>query len=215
MGLPKAFRTVSFVFAIFMFMAVALMAPAILMRIVAAPYIYTDIQDLPKSSVGLVLGASVVRGKPSPALQSRVEEAAQLYKSGKVGVLLASGAIDGKYDEITPMREYLLEAGIPETDVATDGEGFDTYSSVYRAKSVFLADSLIIVSQDFHLPRAVFIARTMHLNAYGIVAPRGARLYDYVREIPASWKAMWDLVTGREPIQSAILSSVAEPLAQA
>jgi vancomycin permeability regulator SanA len=104
------------------------------------------------------------------------------------------------------MRQYLLQAGVPAEEIASDGEGFDTYSSVYRAKNVFLADSLIIVSQDFHLPRAIFIARMMHIKAYGIVAPRGARLYDYLREIPASWKAVWDLVSGRVPVQSAILA---------
>lgn len=178
------------------------------MRVITAPYIYTDINKIPKESVGLVLGASVVRGKPSPALEARTAEAAALFKSGKVDTLLATGAIDGKYDEITPMKQYLLAAGVPEADIATDAEGFDTYSSVYRARNVFVSGSLIIVSQDFHLPRALFIARSLHIKAYGIVAPRGARLYDYLREIPASWKAVWDLISGRVPIDSENISPV-------
>jgi len=74
-------RTIGFYFAILMFVAVALVAPAILMRIVSAPYIYTDIHDLPKSSVGLVLGASVVRGKPSPALASREAPSTSTFKT--------------------------------------------------------------------------------------------------------------------------------------
>jgi len=199
-------RTIGFLFAIAAFLAVALVSPAILMRIEMAPYLYSNISDVPKTSVGLVLGASVVRGKPSPALAARTDEAAELFKSGKVWTLLVSGAVEPNYDEISAMRSYLLAAGIPAADIASDSAGLDTYSSVYRARNVFLADSLIIVSQDYHLPRAVFMARALHLKAYGIVAPRGARLFDYLREIPASWKALWDVITARVPEQSAVLA---------
>jgi SanA protein len=198
-------RNFGFLFALLMFLLVGLLLPGILMRILEAPYIYTDVNAIPKTNVGLVLGASVVHGKPSPALEARTEEGAILYKAGKVDTLLATGAVEPGYDEITPMRKYLLEAGVPTSSIATDMKGFDTYSSIYRAHNVYLADSLIIVSQDFHLPRALFIARTMHINAYGIVAPHGGRLYDYLREIPASWKAFFNLIAGRVPDDSRTL----------
>jgi SanA protein len=202
-------RTIGFALCILMFFVIAAISPAILMRIETTPFIYTDISYVPEADVGLVLGASVVQGKPSPALEARTEQAVLLYNSGKVNTLLATGAIDGKYDEITPMREYLIEAGVPESLIETDAEGYDTYSSISRARHLYQADSLIIVSQDFHLPRAVFIARTMHIEAYGLVAPRGGRLFDYFREIPASWKALWDLLTGQVPTQSVLLAPLA------
>lgn len=195
-----------FCFAVAMFFFVVLIAPSILMRVETAPYLYTNIADVPKTSAGLVLGASVVHGKPSPTLAARTEKAAELYKNGKVGTLLVTGAVEANYNEITPMKESLLEKGIPAADIAADSEGNDTYSSVFRARNVFLADSLTIVSQDFHLPRAVFIARALHIRAYGVAAERGGKLSDYLREIPASWKALWDVLTSREPEQSAILA---------
>jgi|GEM_PF-1933150 len=211
MGSLSTIRFWAFCFAIIMFGLVAVMTPAILMRAVTARYIYTDINALPHEDVGLVLGASVMHGKPSPALASRTEEAAEVFKSGKVDTLLVTGAVEPNYNEITPMRQYLLNAGIPQADISSDSEGFDTYSSVYRAKNVFLTNSLVIVSQDFHLPRALFIAHAMHIQAYGLVAPRGARLYDYLREIPASWKAIFDLATGRVPQDSDILAPIVIP----
>jgi SanA protein len=98
------------------------------------------------------------------------------------------------------VRNYLLQAGIPAEDIFLDHAGFDTYSSMYRAKAVFEAESVIVVTQDFHLPRALFIARRLGLDAYGVVAEGGERsLYDYLREVPASLKALVDIALRREP----------------
>jgi SanA protein len=99
---------------------------------------------------------------------------------------------------VNPVQHYLLAAGIPAQDIFLDHAGFDTYSSMYRAKVVFDATSAVVVTQDFHLPRAVFTARALGINAYGYDAGTGS-IWDYLREIPASAKALWDIATKRVP----------------
>ncbi|MCI0559484.1 MAG: YdcF family protein, partial [Nitrososphaera sp.] len=109
------------------------------------------------------------------------------------------------YNEVTPVRAYLTDAGIPPEDIFLDHAGFDTYSSMYRATHVFHVTSATIVTQDFHLPRALYIARHLGLTAYGVVAKGHGGLWrDYAREIPASVKALWDLALYREPNTSVL-----------
>ncbi len=116
----------------------------------------------------------------------------------KILVTGDNGALS--HDEVTPVRKYLLDAGIPAEDIFLDHAGFDTYSSMYRARAVFGAQTITITTQDFHLPRALWIARHLGLTAYGLAAPGGEiSLYDHVREIPASLKALWDVLTYRVP----------------
>jgi len=149
----------------------------------------------------MVLGASVVRGAPSPILRARADAAIALYKAEKVQKILVTGDNGAlSHDEVTPVRKYLLDAGIPAGDIFLDHAGFDTYSSMYRARDVFAVDSMIIVTQDFHLPRAVFLARHLGLTAYGFVADGGeGKVYSYLREVPASVKALGNLLVGRVP----------------
>ncbi len=181
-------------------LAVLLLLVPIAMRVAVARYTYTSIEEVPESDAALVLGASVVRGNPSPILTERADVAVALYREQKVSKILVTGDNGAlSYDEVTPVREYLLEAGIPSEDIFLDHAGFDTYSSMYRAREVFKAESLIIVTQDFHLPRALWVARHLGLTAYGVVAGTGGSTYSYVREIPASIKAVLDTSTGREP----------------
>ena len=192
-------RTTAFWFSTAMMLLVVVVSPSVLMRVAMAAYLYSDMSQVPPASAVLVLGASVVHGKPSPILAARTEAAKDLYKSGKARVILATGAVDGKYDEVTPMGQYLLESGVPAGDIALDSAGVDTFQSMSRAKNLFLADSLIIVTQDFHLPRAVFLARALHIRAYGLAVSRGGTVFDYLREIPASWKALFDVLTYKPP----------------
>lgn len=104
------------------------------------------------------------------------------------------------HDEVTPVRKYLIDAGIPASDIFLDHAGFDTYSSMYRARDVFEAHSMTIVTQDFHMPRALFIARHLGITAYGVISMGATRSwYDYLREVPASDKALLDLLTHRQP----------------
>lgn len=171
------------------------------MRLATASRTYTAVEQAPHAQVAIVLGASVIGGKPSPILAARADGAITLYHAGKVDAILVTGDNGAlSHDEVTPVREYLLQAGVAPADIFLDHAGFDTYSSMYRARVVFEATSAIIVTQDFHLPRALWIARAMGLDAYGFVAP-GARadIYDYLREVPASCKALLDVVLRREP----------------
>jgi SanA protein len=170
------------------------------MRHVATLYTYTRIDDVPKTDVAIVLGASVRAGQPSPVLEERAHAAVDLYFAGKVKKILVTGDDSAlSHDEVTPVRKYLLAAGVAPADIFLDHAGFDTYSSMYRAHAIFGATSATIVTQDFHLPRSLFLARSLGLSAYGFVAGGEGTGADYLREIPASIKALFDVIRHRVP----------------
>ena len=171
------------------------------MRASMGPFLLTSIDQVPQTEVALVLGASVVNGAPSPILAKRADLAVALFEAGKVSKILVTGDNGAlSHDEVTPVRNYLLAAGIPAGDIFLDHAGFDTYSSMYRARDVFQVSSMTIVTQDFHLPRALWIARHLGLTAYGLTAEGGQNSpFDYIREIPASIKALWDVDIDRQP----------------
>lgn len=182
------------------FALIVLLVP-IGMRLAASPFIYVSADDVPKAEVAIVPGAGVIDGQPSPVLAARADTAIELYFKGKVSKILVTGDNGAlSHDEVTPVRKYLLDAGVAPQDIFLDHAGFDTYSSMYRAIQVFDATSAIIVTQNFHLPRALYIAHRLGLKAYGVEAEgSGGSVYDYLREIPASDKALWDLLARREP----------------
>jgi SanA protein len=162
-------------------------------------HLYTDARYVPRADAVLIPGASVVHKSPSPVLAERADAAIALYKMGRINKILVTGDNGTQaYDEVSPVRAYLIAAGVPTSDIFLDHAGFDTYSSMYRARTVFGVSSLIIVTQDFHLPRAVYLARMFGIDSSGLVA-QGGSLSDYLREIPASWKALWDLLMNRQP----------------
>ncbi len=164
-------------------------------------FIYTDTKNLPHAQVAVILGASILPdGELSPVLQDRVEMAITLYKNSSVEKILVTGDNSSlAYNEVNPVRLYLLDNGIPDKDIFLDHAGFDTYSSMYRARDIFLTDSMIIVSQSFHLPRAVFIARNLGITSYGMSADQGHYLLrNYVREIFADVKAVFNLLSKRQ-----------------
>ncbi|MBV9159479.1 MAG: YdcF family protein, partial [Candidatus Kaiserbacteria bacterium] len=134
---------------------VAMFIPLVI-RYAELPYIYIRTDDVPKTDVAIVLGASVLRGMPSPVLEERAHTAVDLYLKGKVKKILVTGDNSAlSHDEVTPVRKYLLSAGIPAKDIFLDHAGFDTYSSMYRAHAIFGATSATVVTQDFHVPRAL------------------------------------------------------------
>lgn len=179
--------------------AVAMVIP-IAMRFSVQEYIVSDVHQSPRAEIALVLGASVVRGAPSPVLAERADTAVALYKAGTVSKILVTGDNGAlSHDEVTPVRKYLLQAGVRPEDIFLDHAGFDTYSSMYRAREVFGAHSLIITTQDFHLARSLWIARKLGLAAYGIPAGGGNSPTEYIREIPACMKAVFDVLLHRVP----------------
>jgi len=118
----------------------------------------------------LVLGCQVhERGAPSHMLEDRLRRGVELYDSGAAPKLLMTGD-HGRtdYNEVETMKQYAMDAGIPSSDVFMDHAGFSTYESMYRAKEIFGVDKVIIVTQGYHLYRALYIAKSMGMEAYGV-----------------------------------------------
>ena len=203
-GMRRALGTVRIILILCLLFAAVFISVPIAIRMDTLPYIDISQNEVPKSDLAIVLGASVINQKPSPVLAARADAAIALYQAGKVQKILVTGdSVQWSHDEVTPVRTYLVNAGIPDSRIFLDRSGLDTYSSMYRARQVFGADSVIVVTQDFHLPRALFIARHLGLRAYGFTAVQdSASPYDYVREIPASNKALWDIIVRRKPVYS-------------
>jgi vancomycin permeability regulator SanA len=130
--------------------------------------------EAPEAYVAIVLGARVYSdGQPSPMLADRLETGLELYRAGNVKKILVSGDHgQHRYDETNAMRDYLLERGVPIEDVFMDHAGFDTYDTMYRAREVFLVKDALVVTQGFHLARAVYTARRLGLDAVGVPADR-------------------------------------------
>jgi len=161
-------------------------------------YIFKKSDQLPDIETALVLGASVKPNKEmSDVFKDRVDVSIDLYRNGKVKKILVSGdSKDVYYDEVGAAQKYLLKEGIPQDDIILDKSGFDTYMSINRAKEVFGLDSFIIVTQNFHLPRAIYIARKLGIDAYGVSAD--LHRYDieermFYREKLANVKAFFDV----------------------
>ena len=135
-------------------------------------YIVENPADAPPAQCAIVLGARVYEnGTPSPMLADRLETGVRLYELGKVDKLLLSGDHgQTDYDEVNVMLDYVLARGVPDEDVFTDHAGFDTYDTMYRARDVFEVTTALIVTQEFHLSRAVYTARELGLEVTGVVA---------------------------------------------
>lgn len=134
--------------------------------------IYEDASKLEPTYVGLVLGASVRPDKSlSPILQDRVDKAYELYEKGIIKRFLLSGDHGQEdYDEVNAMKSYLNKKGVPDSDIFLDHAGFDTYDSMFRAREVFQIEKAIVITQKFHLPRAIYVGRKMGLELQGYVA---------------------------------------------
>ena len=122
----------------------------------------------------LVLGARVWdNGSPSGVLEDRLDTGISAYQAGVSDRLLMSGDHgQDDYDEVNAMKDYALEQGIPSENIFMDHAGFSTYESVYRARDIFQVKTVLIVTQEYHLYRALYIARALGLNAYGVAADR-------------------------------------------
>lgn len=152
----------------------------------------------------LVLGAGVRDdGTPSDVLRDRLDEALDVWRAGRVKKILVSGDHGRpEYDEPNTMRTYLESRGVPPEAIFMDHAGFDTYSSVWRARHVFGAKSVIIVTQRFHLARSVFVARKLGLTAEGSAADRHlyrGMIWLEAREVASRTKALVDVAAGRRP----------------
>ena len=152
----------------------------------AKPYLLTREQAAQLENVDciLVLGCGVrENGEPSLMLRDRLDMGLALYEDGAAPKLLMSGDHSRTdYDEVNAMKDVALQAGIPSEDVFMDHAGFSTYESMYRAREVFCAERVIIVSQQYHLYRAVYNARRLGLDAWGVAAEDIAYMGQAMRE---------------------------------
>jgi len=132
----------------------------------AKDYLLSDASEAPVSDAVMILGAKVYsNGNPSPLLRERLDYGYELYSRGKAKKILVSGDHgQNDYDEVNAMREYLITKGVPIEDIFMDHAGFNTYDSMYRAKAVFCIETLLICTQEFHIGRAVYIARSLGIG---------------------------------------------------
>ena len=155
-----------------------------------AEQIYETVEEVPQKEVALVLGAAAYPSGLSDILADRVDTAIELYKAEKVSKLVMTGAPN----EVEGMKAYALGRGIPEKDIAQDPNGLSTLASVRN--SADLNASMVIVTQHYHLPRALFIANSLEIDAIGMTADKQEyiKIFDFKsREILATSKAIFDI----------------------
>lgn len=148
-----------------------------------------EAKDLTDVDCILVLGAGVYGNKPRPMLEDRILTGIELYNNGVAKKIIMSGDHGQEdYDEVNVMKSYAIDEGINSSDIFMDHAGFSTYDSIYRLKEIFEVDKVVIVTQEYHLYRALYIAKELEIEAYGV----SANLRDYpgqfkreVREILA------------------------------
>lgn len=151
----------------------------------------------------LVLGAGIWGGKPSPMLEDRLKEAIRLYENGIANKIIMSGDHGSEnHDEVNIMKDYAIERGVPSENIFMDHAGFSTYESMYRAKEIFGVNKMIIITQKYHLYRAVFIANKLGIDAYGKNSdPRkyAGQSYRELREIIARDKDFFSCILKPKP----------------
>jgi SanA protein len=179
--------------------AALVLAARLLLLLYARPMIQSTAQSA-GSKVAIVFGAGLYHdGQPTPVLRDRVATAADLYFSGKVEKLLMSG--DNRfvdYNEPGAMRAYAMQLGVPDSAIVLDYAGRRTYDTCFRASAIFGVKEAVLVTQQFHLARALFTCNFLGVKATGVTADRqtytrASRVNWQVREIPASFVAIWDV----------------------
>jgi vancomycin permeability regulator SanA len=187
--------------------ALLLLTPVLWVQAVGLARVRTDTSDVPPTDVAIVFGAGLrPDGTPSTYLRRRLDAAHELYAQGTVKVILVSGDNSREsHDEPTAMRDWLVGLGVPSDRVVLDYAGFDTHDTCVRAHEVFGVTSAVVITQDYHLPRALFSCSEAGVDVVGLgvsstsVEPLKAVLYR-LREAPASARAAWDALTGRDPV---------------
>lgn len=159
--------------------------------------------DVPRTEVAVVFGAGLWEGEPSPYLAHRLDAAAELYRAGRIEVVLVTGDNSrAEYDEPDAMRAYLVRHGVPDGRIVSDYAGFDTWDSCVRAKKVFGVDRAVLISQGFHIRRAVALCQEAGVASYGVGVDDvhdATWYYGGAREILAAGKAALDAVFEPDP----------------
>jgi SanA protein len=185
--------------AVFLISIIGLILPRLVTALHALPRIYS-LSEAPSARVAIVFGAGLLRdGTPTRVLRDRVATAVDLYFSGKVEKLLLSGDNSSQYyNEPEAMRRYALGLGIPDDAIVLDYAGRRTYDTCYRAKEIFGVQQAILVTQKFHLPRALYTCSAFGIQVNGVIADRRAYqsyalTYWHLRELAATAAALLDV----------------------
>ncbi len=182
---------------------VVLFLPKLIVVVYTSIYTFT-VGNVPADRVAIVFGAGLrYDGTPTAILQDRVQTAVQLYEKGKVSKILMSGDnsfVD--YNEPEAMRQYALSLGVPDEDIVLDYAGRRTYDTCYRASAIFQVQSAILVTQSFHLPRALFLCNSFGVKSNGVAANniyfrKISRLIWNARELFATTQAVWDVYVAK------------------
>lgn len=205
--LLKALSNIIYVVvSLFLIGLLVLALPRMITGIYAASRIY-EVSNVPARRVAVVFGAGLLRdGSPTAVLRDRVQQAANLYFAKKAEKLLMSG--DNRfvnYNEPESMRQYALSLGVPKEDIVLDYAGRSTYDTCYRAKAIFGLKNTILVTQKFHLARAIFICNTLGLDAIGVESDmreymNSSLFWWNARELFATIQAFSDLIWRPQPV---------------
>ena len=165
--------------------------------------IHHSLKRFPKNDVGIIFGAGIKGDQPSKYLKDRLDAGILLWKAKRINKILLSGD-NGRdeYDELTVMKNYCFKHGVDTTKIFIDYAGFDTYSTLYRAKHIFKIKKATLISQEYHLNRAIYIGQKLGIKSVGYSANKGQYLgYQYVtfREYGSIFKSFFDVLRNREP----------------
>ena len=188
---------------LFLLLLLLALSPFVIVQAITltqSPKIYTSVEAIPARSVAIVFGAGLNRdGSPSPMLADRVDAAVALYRAGKVQSLLMTGDEVGSI-EPTAMRNYALRRGIPANAITMDMSGLRTYDSCYRAYHTFSVRGAVLVTQGYHLPRALYTCQGLGLDVVGLKAGRDSypgQDYYNSREFMATLLSWWEVTISR------------------
>jgi SanA protein len=164
----------------------------------ANQYVFRTSAEIPEVDTALVLGTSsyTIYGGPNKFFQYRVDATADLYQRGIVQQIIASGYVDEGYNEPEEMKSALMQQGVKEEDIFLDGGGYDTLASIERMNSVWGVNRYVVVTQEFHVKRAVYIARRLGFEVYGFNADdvsSNNSIRTRIREIFARVKAFGEV----------------------
>lgn len=192
---------------------------AIIVLLVLAPTLYSyratsqarynlafmsNIDDVPHNKVAIVFGAGITPdGHPTPYLRNRILTAVALYKTGRVDKILMTGDNSTlNHNEPVAMKRSAIRNGVPAKDVVVDYAGFDTYDSCYRARAIFGVKSATLVTQGYHLPRAMVTCKGVGVNNIGVEAQSQGKDYTLnylVREVLSTDKMVFELLMDSKP----------------
>lgn len=193
-----ALNALKIITGIFFVAAFLLFFPRLLTELFSLGRIFRA-TDVPERKTAIIFGAGLWRdGSPTPVLRDRVKTASNLYFSGKVDLLIMSGTSSGNYSEPKAMADYASSLGVPEDAIIQDFAGLRTYDTCYRARYTYGLREAILVTQSFHLPRALYLCNMLGIEADGVAADlqtyrRRSTLWWNLREVPATMVALWEI----------------------